>query len=350
MLDPGALPGRAQHRGKEEDVVRGHRRGSPVRGSGIGAFRPLAAGFGLVLLLAFAPSSLGSHLPRTVVAPYTGSTAHSGKYLDAYCGVASGARTTWNSTSGVVLGGSRGSFRSCSYAGYGTYATGEATHSSNVSIPFTVSKTGRYNVTETFNWSARSAESVTPGKCRPAANIPNGYDYNSCVWYVQWYVYVDTYLWDQTSLSVASPVDNGYWVSNSTEGYTDNYCSYGTCGTSTATYNGTGAYDYSYQAPGSDYEDLYVPSGTNSGSGSLWTNSTSWNASAHTGTNDSLVPGDSYELVSSVYFIAFAESYGYSNIYTGSMHLYPVFDPKGSGSTSVSGSVTLTSVTITQVV
>ncbi len=256
---------------------------------------------------------------------------------------------TWNSTTGVAAGRARASFRSCTYAGPGTYATGQATLSSNVSIPFKVPKTGEYNVTEAFAWNATSAESVRPGKCLPAANIPGGYDYNTCDWYVQWYVYVDTYLWDLSTRSLASSVDNGFWVSNYTEGYTNNYCSYGTCGSSNATYNGTRAYDYRYQAPGSDYQDLYVPGGTNTGNGSLWTNSTSWNAATRTGSNYTLIPTQSYELVTSVYFQAFAESYGYSSIYTGSTHLYPVFDPKGSGRTSVSGSVIVSSVTIVRV-
>lgn len=320
--------------------------------SGPVAFGSVVGAVAVCLLMGAGPAALGAHVATTpILPPYKGSSAVALADNDANCGTAGGTNAHWTSATGTVTGASRASVHPC--GNQYTYELDYGEHFSLVSLPFHVTKSGYYNVTTDYSWKGNSSMNWTTGPCPTAKNYSSGYDHETCFWFFFWYALVYYTIEDMTNHTTVSAVAPFGYVENVSEVVTYNDCNNGTCSSTTYHTVGSSSLDTVQQSPHADYSYAYVGPGPSTASGSVWSNTTSWDGSH--GTNHTLNPTHKYAIEFEIGFAAEEYISGSSYVYNGTAHSFLAYHPPGSGSSSVTAlggtnGLTITSIAITKVV
>jgi hypothetical protein len=327
--------GETHPRGAEEaiETMMKVRNADPIRRSRLGLLGPLGGAIAIALLMALTPVATAAHPSTTLLAPFVGTHSNSYKSSSAVCGIAGGMGAKWKSASGVLTGSAKSSVRSCPYVSQFAYSS--STRTSEVSVPISLPFQGEYNASVAFNYKINPSMSVTTSTCPSAANYTSGYDEVECYWFADWYVEVMLQLYDQTNGTYVGTTDSYWEATNLSETGVYNLCYYGSCSTGGGSFTGSSANDDTYQAPGYDGVAVYLPNGPAVGTGSLWTNSTSWSSVYGYGTNYTLLLSDSYVILATFSFGTYTYLEGYNFYDTGVTSGTQYFNPAGSASASV---------------
>lgn len=311
--------------------------------------------FAVAMLMLLAPASAGRTNPMAVSAPYHGTSSVANSVSTATCGTAGGTNAGWTASSGTIHAASKSSIHGCSVS-ISTTSWATSSHAEVVAIPFPVKTNSYYNLSLKLKYTLDSSIGYKAGTCPAATNWSSGYDYVSCYAYVETFVQVTTSIFDESSSTTVATGYSSWTVWNASGSFVDNDCYFGSCSSSTGT---DVCYSASYQSPSGDEVSVCLANGANSGTGKLWTNTTTWWPAYKAGVNSTLYSFSKYELVVTANFESYETEAAYQDSYTGlpgstASQWYMPFAGSASGSinglASSGNSLTLASLVATPVV